>query len=443
MKNRIRIFIIIFAIVLPVVWTLPDAVIFAASTKQELNAAISKQEEISEQMARLEEQQEQLAESKQQLSGELDWLNQRSEEQKKLYEEKTLQLQAALQAMDDAISAYTEAEDVLEQKTEQYNKRLQVMYDHKNKSLFAVFLESDSLHGFFTTVQLMSIIADTDEQMIEDMEIARDDAELKKQLAQQQMKDMEIVVSQVQSELDQIQADAAVSADNLEQVNLEISEQEAAEEELNILSEQIGSDIYALQQKLAAEKAAAATKAAEAARAAEATRAAEAAKAAEEAAKAAENKPENPAVSEPAGNIPNAKGWVWPVPSSGSISSYYGNRRHPIYGYIRFHSGIDISASFGQPVVSSRAGTVLMIVNPVEGQNTGGYGYGNYIVVDHGDGFATLYAHLKNTKVSVGQSVDAGQLVGTIGSTGTSTGAHLHFEVRLNGSTKNPLDYVK
>ena len=124
------------------------------------------------------------------------------------------------------------------------------------------------------------------------------------------------------------------------------------------------------------------------------------------------------------------------------MTSGYGNRMHPVYGYMRFHSGIDISAGYGQPVVASRAGTVLIVRNPVEGQNWGGYGYGNYVVVDHGDGYATLYAHLKNTKVSVGQSVGAGELVGTIGSTGTSTGSHLHFEVMNNGSTTNPRNYV-
>ncbi len=92
--------------------------------------------------------------------------------------------------------------------------------------------------------------------------------------------------------------------------------------------------------------------------------------------------------------------------------------------------------------MSARAGTVIIVRNPVEGQNRGGWGYGNYIVVDHGDGFATLYAHLKNTRVSVGQNVGAGELIGNCGSTGTSTGSHLHFEVIKNGSTTNPLSYV-
>lgn len=401
----------------------------AASTSQELAKALDKQEEIAMKMQDLEGKQDQLSQSKTQLSGDLAWLNQRSDEQKALYEEKSAQLTAALKEMDDAITAFADSEQVLADKKQQYNKRMQIMYEHKNKSMFSVFLESNSLHGFFTTLQLMSIIADTDEQMLEDLEIARDDAELKRELAQQKMKEMEQVVEQVQAELDRIEQDAAVTIDNLEQVNFEISEFQAAEEELNDLSKQLGSEIYSLQQKLAAEKSAAATKAAEATRAAEATKAAQAAQ-------------EAPAVEKPPANSPNSQGWVWPVPSSRNITSNYGNRMHPVYGYMRFHSGIDISAGYGQPIVSSRAGTVIIVRNPVEGRNWGGYGYGNYVVVDHGDGFATLYAHMKNTKVSVGQSVDAGQLVGTCGSTGTSTGSHLHFEVMKNGSTTNPRNYV-
>lgn len=456
MKSKLRNAVILcLAIALLLVWGLPPSGLSAASTSKELQAAIRKQEDIAKQMDQLEKDQYQLAESRNQLSGELEWLNQRSEEQKQLVEEKTAQLQAALQAMDEAITAYAEAEAVLERKIVQYNQRLQVMFDHQSKSLFSVFLESKNLHGFFTTLQLMSIIADTDEQMLDDLEIARDDAQLKEELAKQQMIDMEAVVIQVEDELDQIRLDVSVRADDLQEVNHQLSEQEAAEDALAELSEQIGSEIFALQQKLAAERAAAATRAAQATAAAQATRAAEAAAA--EATRAAEaaaaeaagreseapaNTPEDPA-EQPAGNVPNAQGWVWPVPSSQSISSYYGNRRHPIYGSVRFHAGIDISAAYGQPVVASRPGTVLILVNPREGSNTGGYGYGNYIVIDHGDGFSSLYAHLKNTKVSVGQEVASGQLIGTIGSTGTSTGPHLHFEIRLNGSTKNPLDYLR
>jgi murein DD-endopeptidase MepM/ murein hydrolase activator NlpD len=122
-----------------------------------------------------------------------------------------------------------------------------------------------------------------------------------------------------------------------------------------------------------------------------------------------------------------------------TITSYFGYRTHPIYGNTRFHSGIDIGASFGDTIMAAAGGTVIYVETPVPGQNWGGSGYGNYFIIDHGNGVSTLYAHCCNVYVSNGQSVSAGEAVGTVGSTGGSTGSHLHFEVRVNGERVDPL----
>ena len=92
--------------------------------------------------------------------------------------------------------------------------------------------------------------------------------------------------------------------------------------------------------------------------------------------------------------------------------------------------------------MAAASGTVIYVTEPYEGKNKGGTGYGNYCIIDHGNGYATLYGHARDIYVSEGQSVSAGQSIGEVGSTGTSTGAHLHFEVRLNGERKNPLNYL-
>lgn len=117
----------------------------------------------------------------------------------------------------------------------------------------------------------------------------------------------------------------------------------------------------------------------------------------------------------------------WPM--SGKITSPYGTRKSG------FHSGIDIGGKIGTPVYAAAGGKVVL--------SSWYYGYGNCILVDHGNGMKTRYAHLSGYKVKVGDTVERGQLIGLCGNTGNSTGPHLHFEVIVNGSTKNPVNYLK
>ncbi len=124
--------------------------------------------------------------------------------------------------------------------------------------------------------------------------------------------------------------------------------------------------------------------------------------------------------------------FVWPA--RGRISSKYGYRVHPIFRTRRMHSGLDIAAPTGTPIVSADSGRVIFA----------GWrgGYGNTVIVDHGGGTSTLYGHCSRIFVKTGQSVSQGQRIAAIGSTGNSTGPHLHFEVRINGSPRNPQSYL-
>lgn len=129
---------------------------------------------------------------------------------------------------------------------------------------------------------------------------------------------------------------------------------------------------------------------------------------------------------------------MWPVPGYSKISCYYGWR----FNNTDFHTGIDITGSgvHGAKVVAANTGTVIFTKQcPYNGYS---YGYGTYVIVDHGGGITTLYAHLSAITVNVGDIVVMGQQIGNVGNTGWSTGAHLHFEVRQNGSSVNPLPYV-
>lgn len=128
--------------------------------------------------------------------------------------------------------------------------------------------------------------------------------------------------------------------------------------------------------------------------------------------------------------IDPGSGYLWPLPGFYTLTSKYGPRIHPITGEYKNHSGTDISATGGTPILAARGGQVITA--------TYHWSYGNYVVVDHGNGDSTLYAHMNTITVSEGDIVMQGDQLGTVGTTGSSTGNHLHFEVRVNGDRVDP-----
>ena len=133
-------------------------------------------------------------------------------------------------------------------------------------------------------------------------------------------------------------------------------------------------------------------------------------------------------------NPPSNASWMTPV-SGYTITSAFGMRLHPVLGYNRMHNGIDMACSQGTPIYATRAGTVT-----TASYQAGGAGY--YVSINHGDGFSSIYMHMTNYVVSSGQSVSQGQLIGYVGSTGISTGPHLHFGISYAGTYVNPLAYI-
>lgn len=126
---------------------------------------------------------------------------------------------------------------------------------------------------------------------------------------------------------------------------------------------------------------------------------------------------------------------AWPAPGYYRVTSKFGNRFHPTLKRWKLHTGVDLGVPSGSKIVAANTGVVLLAKYNVA--------YGNYVVIDHGGGISTLYAHNKKLLVTPGQSVERGQVIAYSGSTGYSTGPHLHFEYRINGEYQNPLDYLK
>ena len=127
-------------------------------------------------------------------------------------------------------------------------------------------------------------------------------------------------------------------------------------------------------------------------------------------------------------------------------SSPFGTRIHPVHKVEKFHSGLDIGIAGGEPIYAAKSGTVTKVVSNVNAINNCNYGYGNYVVIDHGDGSSTLYAHIKYgtvpSKIEVGTEVSQGEQIGQVGSTGCSTGNHLHYEVYIDGNAVDPAEYM-
>ena len=372
------------------------------------------------------------------LSGELAELNQLSEEQREQYEIISAQLAAALVAKTEALDAYIDAQENLEATELLFQERLSVMFEYQNKSALEVLLESDSIAGFFTNMEIITLISDADAQAVDQMEVALENAEMQREIALAEADEMQQIADEKQAQLDELEARIGITTEALADISCELDSWTAQENSLEALAASLDQQIVALQAQYDAEVAAAAT----ATTATSATTSMTSETFESSVATDPLDPNATPTVAPTPTSVPTAStsgvSLQWPTWCH-TITSPFGYRTHPIYGNTRFHSGIDIGAGFGDTIMAAASGTVIYVETPVPGQNWGGSGYGNYFIIDHGNGVSTLYAHCSNVYVSNGQSVSAGEAVGTVGSTGGSTGSHLHFEVRVNGDRVDPL----
>ncbi len=396
-----------------------------------------------------------LKSQKSSLTGELADLNEANEEQKAQYELICSQLEAALEAKAQALDDYIQAEENLEAQQLLFSERVSAMFEYQNKSTLEVLLESDNIAGFFTNMEIITLIADADAQAIDQMQIALDDAELQKEIKLQEAEDMQAIADQKQAELDELAELIATTEDTLSSVSSQLSSWEQQEDELEAYAASLNNTVLQLQSEYNAQEAAKQpSPAPDPGNSGDSGNSGEgsgssgdpgggsssgdsgggSSSSSDSGSGGGSTTPSNP--ESPSVNV----SFQWPA--SGYISSPYGYRYHPVYGTYKFHSGIDIACGYGSAICAAASGTVIYVTEPVEGCNTGGSGYGNYCIIDNGDGVTTLYAHARDIYVAVGDYVTAGQQIGEVGSTGTSTGAHLHFEVRVNGNAYNPEDYL-
>lgn len=302
-----------------------------------------------------------------------------------------------------------------------FDKRLVEIYKHGDVKLVDIVFGSESLNDMLTRYQYWQYITENDKKVLNEI------AKVKTQLENSQnalVSERNALTVSKNAEENQ----SAILSSQQAEKNALVKDLEADEakmsEMMTAMSNSVG-EINAEIDRLLAEEAArqAAIKAQQEA----------AAKAAAQGGGAPSNGTVEASVQNNFAPAAGA-GMVFPAPASYGVTSPYGYRNGPFAGPGEFHYGVDLGAASGSPAVAAQSGTVLIA--------TYHWSYGNYMVVDHGNGLSTLYAHLSGFAASVGTQVSAGQQIGYIGSTGMSTGSHLHFEVRVNGQIVNPHGYI-
>ena len=314
------------------------------------------------------------------------------------------------QMIEEKAQEVVEAKRLEDEQLERYRTRVRSMEENGNYGFLALILKATDLGEFLTAIDDIGEIMESDRQLEDEYIAAREHTE-------QVKADYEAYKAELEAKQEKLRA---------EQIELQKQIDEATE-----LIAQLMEDIEGNSEELAKlQEAQDATQKEIDEMVAELERQ----RREEEERRRQEEAANNPGGSGGGGGGGTATGtgsFGWPVPSCTYITSKFGPRYHPVTGaYQSTHTGLDIGASHGATIVASDGGTVTTA--GVKG------GYGNCVMIDHGNGYYTLYGHMSSIAVSVGQSVSKGDTVGYVGSTGVSTGPHCHFEIRVNGVCTDP-----
>lgn len=279
------------------------------------------------------------------------------------------------------------AEEALEEKEEEFALTVRTTYEQGDSSYLQVLLNSTSFSDLLSRLEIVTAIMDDNKRTVAEYTAAKEDIQQKREELQQTQDDQKEYQKNLGYKVDELAASEAEQAALAESIEAYKAESEAEYDRIASEMQEVSDQIAALSAQAAAN-----------------------------------------------GSVPMGDGTlIWPTPSCTTNSSAYGWRIHPIYGTRKFHAGEDIPAGYGAEILAAASGTVV----------TAGWvsGYGNYTVIDHGGGMMTAYGHQSSIAVSVGQTVTQGQVIGYVGSTGNSTGPHLHFEVYINGATVDPKSF--
>lgn len=310
------------------------------------------------------------------------------------------QLRIYGQMIADTQEQLEEANLRLERLNRQYKERIRAMEENGEITYWQVIFQSSSFIDMLDRMSMVDEIAAADTQRLADLQVAAANVEESQRILSEEMLDMQDTREQLESSEEILKEKRTESDDILRELIAQQSEYQALLDESEALQDSLMTEIAQKQREL----------------------------------QAAQYKEELVKMALKGENPPSNATWIEPV-SGYTITSPFGNRKSPTAGASTNHKGVDMACPSGTPIYATRAGTVT-----TASYQAGGAGY--YVSINHGDGFASIYMHMTRYVVSKGQSVAQGELIGYVGSTGISTGPHLHFGVSYGGTYVNPMAYL-
>lgn len=339
------------------------------------------QNQLNEANGQLNDVQSNLSENLQQVE-KLDDRIETAEQELAEQESKITELKESIEQIETQLNSVTEKYD---KQVELFKKRMVAIYMAGDTQYLDVLLKSSSLSDFISSYYLISQLTEIDENLLNDLETKKKTMDLSRQKLENEKKELATIIENQTRTTRTLQNTKKMRENFIAKLSDDEKNLQAKIDEINKQYEEVNQQILAL----------------------------------------AQNGIDTAYIG---GEL------AWPVPGYTRITSKYAMRVHPITGQYKLHTGVDIGAPLGANFVAANDGVVVKA-----GPNVA---YGNMVIIDHGGGISTLYAHGSEILVEVGQTVKRGDPILKVGSTGYSTGPHAHFEVRINGVTTDPLPYI-
>ncbi|MER3434827.1 MAG: peptidase M23 [Leptolyngbya sp. ERB_1_1] len=370
--------IVSFSLILPT---------FAQTSSLEVNQLKQQQQQIDQQRSQVQKEREKLQRQEQSAQKDLTGIHRNIQVTTSQIQVTEAQLSNANRILKKLEADLSSAEKSYQQRQSAAVSRLRFLQRQQASSGWAVLLQSENLNDFLDRRFRLKQIYKNDRKTLTELQTEAEKVDRQRQQIEQQKNNIALISQQLMAQKSQFEQQAESQKEVVDRLRTNRRALEAAEAQLEKDSKSIGELI---QKRIAEERA------------------------------------KNGIVILGTGQFN--------LPSDAPITSGFGYRMHPILGYQRFHAGIDFGADYGSPILAADRGVVIF---------AGWYGgYGNAVILDHGNGITTMYAHAQELYVSEGQIVERGKAIAATGSTGLSTGPHLHFEVRKDGEPVDPMGYL-